>query len=48
VVTICPPAGTSAKNMTELVHIPDARNRVDSAPSNALVLNNIKNRRKHL
>lgn len=36
VVTICPPAGTSAINMTVLAHIPEAIKRVDSAPSSAL------------
>ena len=36
VVTICPPAGTNANNKTVLAHIPDAINKVDSAPSSAL------------
>ena len=35
-VTICPPAGTNAINMTVLAHIPDANIIVVSAPSSAL------------
>lgn len=40
VVTICPPAGTNAINMTVLAHIPDANIIVDSAPSSALYYQN--------
>ena len=36
VVTICPPGGTNASNITVLAHIPDAIITVDSAPSSAL------------
>jgi len=33
---MCPPAGTNAKSITVLAHIPDAITKVDSAPSSAL------------